>query len=140
MEALTELVHQLGIKKASVGVFLHQSVNELLGFVEATRSGVFHLLPGFLSGRRIQVDLQVMKRRELVGALLYVRRFDCTQVWCEYLVGSVRLYVLLVDLPGFGHLLWRRRLLVVLASHPEVHVLLAELRLQEAGEDGASSW
>lgn len=81
-----------------------------------------------------------MKRKEIVSALLYVRCFDCAPGWSDYLVGCVCLHILLVDLPGSGRELRRRRLLVVLAGHPEVYVLLAELWLQETGEDGAASW
>lgn len=46
------------MKEASVGIFLHQSVNDLLGCVKATRVRRVRVPPRFLSGRRIQVDLQ----------------------------------------------------------------------------------
>lgn len=68
-----------------------------------------------------------MKRKELVGALFYVRCFDRAPGWSDYLVGCVCLHILLVDLPGSGRQIGRRRLLVVFAGHPEVYVLLAEL-------------
>lgn len=57
------------------------------------------------------------------------------------LSGSLRLDEVLVDLLGFvGHLHWVLGLLEVLAGHPELDVLVAELRLQEAAEGSQAIW
>lgn len=53
------------------------------------------------------------------------------------LSGSLRLDEVLIDLLGLGgHLCRVLGLLEVLAGHPELDVLIAELRLQEATESG----
>lgn len=57
-----------------------------------------------------------------------------------YLIRSIRLYILVVDLLCSGRQFASRGLLVVFAGHPEVHVLLAELQHQEACEDGTARW
>lgn len=77
-EALAELVQQLGIKEAPVRVLLHQGVDDLLGSVETTRAGVVHALPRFLSGRRIQVHLQVRRWR---GKSSLARCFTLGCLW-----------------------------------------------------------
>ena len=55
--------------------------------------------------------------------------------FCSDLSWSLRLDEILVDLLGLGgHLDWVLGLLEVLAGHPELNVLLTELRLQEGTE------
>lgn len=56
----------------------------------------------------------------------------------QYLIRSIHINVLLADLLGSGRQLGGGDLLVVFAGDPEVHVLLAELRLQETREDDAT--
>lgn len=61
--------------------------------------------------------------------------FKRTQTSVSDLSWSLRLDEILVDLLGFGSHFHRvLGLLEVLTGHPELHVLLAELRLQEAAE------
>lgn len=57
------------------------------------------------------------------------------------LSGSLRLDEVLVDFLGFGgHLDGILGLLEVLAGHPELNVLITELRLQEAAEGSQAIW
>lgn len=61
--------------------------------------------------------------------------FKRTQTSLSDLSWSLRLDEILVDLLGLGSHFHRvLGLLEVLAGHPELHVLVAELRLQEAAE------
>lgn len=57
------------------------------------------------------------------------------------LSGSLRLDEVFVDLLGLGgHLHRVLGLLEILAGHPELDILIAELRLQEAAESTQTIW
>ena len=73
--------------------------------------------------------------------LVYYYRYDRftfargIEVLCSDLSWSLSLDEILVDLLGLGgHLDWVLGLLEVLTRHPELNVLLTELRLQEGTE------
>lgn len=102
-----ELLVLLRPEETGKGVFLHQGVDPLLGQVKG-RGGEIHQVPqGHVLGEVVDVHLS----------------------------GSLRLDEVFIDLFGFGgHLHGVLGLLEVLAGHPELNILIAELGLQEASE------
>lgn len=54
---LKQILDQSGVEEASVGIFLHQDVDHLLGLFETRRVCLVNVLPRFLSCHRVQIDL-----------------------------------------------------------------------------------
>lgn len=54
---LKQILDQRGVEEASVGIFLHQDVDHLLGLVETRRVCPVNVLSRFLSCHRVQIDL-----------------------------------------------------------------------------------
>lgn len=61
---LEQILDQRGVEEASVGIFLHQDVDHLLGLVKTGGAGPVHALPRFLPRHRVQIHLYLQRWRE----------------------------------------------------------------------------
>lgn len=151
---LKQITDQRRVEEASVGIFLHQDVDHLLGFLKTRQAGAVHLFPCFLSCQCIQIDLQLqrMTREKLFSAFHFQGSKTGTLPLCSwnthisiflvkyyltlfnYFFRCICYNILLIYLSGSGCQVGWSRSLVLFTGDPEVHVLLAELWPQETGE------
>lgn len=136
-----QVSEELRVDEPGVGVVLHQAVNFPLRRHEAGGRGLLQALDDGVFGLEVQVDLQRHQSDPVsLGRFLICAAVDgrpscdvkLSAFCCRHLFGSFAPDELFVDAVGFGrHGLRGRLRLEVLAGQPELHVLLAELGLEE---------
>lgn len=125
-------------QKPREGVFSHQAVDLLLGFVKSVGTRRVRPTQQSVTGLSIQVHLQRGKQTVKAGPpSIYWRlvQFPPTN-----LQRGVRVDKLAVDAAGLGPLQGWRGHPVVLTGQPKLKVLLTELGTQETSERLKANW